>query len=429
MRYKKSNELFKRANKVIPLASQTFSKSYISYPKNHAPLFLTHGKDGHVWDVDGNEYVDFVNGLLPNVLGYNDKDIIKEVKKNLHIGPTLSMASEYEIMLAEELVKIIPCAEMVRFGKNGTDVTSAAIRLARAYTKRERIATCGYHGWQDWYIDKTSRNKGVPKAVQNLTSVFPYNDLSKLDEVLNNYPNEFAAVIMEPMTFEKPNKGYLESVRKITRKHGCLLIFDEIITGFRFDIGGAQKLFGVTPDIATFGKSMGNGFPISAIVGKKKFMKQMEEIFFSSTFGGEIVSIIAALAVIKKMKMEPVIDEIYLKGSEIIKRVSLLINDYNLKNFFSVTGHPSWSIININGNESMTQYQIKTLLLQDFLNNGILSSGTHNVCFKHTKRDINKLIKVYELFFEKFRDMIDKELCIEDFLVSPVVKPIFKIRP
>ncbi|MBW1735929.1 MAG: aminotransferase class III-fold pyridoxal phosphate-dependent enzyme, partial [Deltaproteobacteria bacterium] len=254
-RYRKSKEFLTRAEKVIPLASQTFSKSHIQYPEA-SPYFLVRGKGSRVWDVDGNEYIDFVNGLLPVILGYCDPDVDKAVMEQMKKGVTFSLASPLECELAEMLVDLIPCAEMVRFGKSGSDATAGAVRVARAYTGRERVAVCGYHGWQDWYIGSTVRNKGVPECVRRLTHSFTYNDLSSLERLFDQYPGEIAVVILEPMNVEDPAPRFLEGVKEVTHKHGAILVFDEIITGFRYALGGAQELFGVVPDLAAVGKSM-----------------------------------------------------------------------------------------------------------------------------------------------------------------------------
>lgn len=427
-RYKKSIEFFKRAKKVIPLGSQTFSKSYLTFPFKHSPLFLSHGRGGHVWDVDGNKYIDFINGLLPNILGYNDKDVIRAVKKVLPDGPTLSLASEHEILLAEDLIEIIPCAEMVRFGKNGTDVTSAAIRLSRSFTEKKRIAVCGYHGWQDWYIGSTSMNRGIPLEVQGLTHSFKYNDVDSLDQLFKKFKNEFAAVILEPMSFDYPNDQFLEKVKELTHKNNAILIFDEIITGFRFHIGGAQSLFGVKPDLALFGKSMGNGFPISAIVGKKEIMKEMENIFYSSTFAGEILSIVAARAVIKKMKNKNVIQKITNDGHKVKDKVSSLILNYHLEEYVELIGHPSWTLLNFKQNDKFNNWELKTFYLQEILKNGILTGGSHNICYSHNLNDFKHLFKVYEQFFCILQNIILKNKKLDDFLMAETLKPIFKVR-
>ena len=256
-----SQAWLERAKKVIPGCAQTFSKGYTQYVQGVAPIFLERGKGCRVWDVDGNEYIDYVQGLLPNILGYAHVEVNAAAAAQLAEGHSFSLPHPLEVQLAERLTRLIPCAEMVRFGKNGSDATSGAVRAARAFTGRDRIACCGYHGWQDWYIGSTSRNAGVPKAVRELTHPFPYNDLASLEKLLEEHPDEFAAVIMEPVNFVEPAHGFLEGVKHLALRHAALLIFDEICVGFHFGLGGAQKLFGVTPDLACFGKAMGNGFP------------------------------------------------------------------------------------------------------------------------------------------------------------------------
>ena len=294
-----------RAERSIPLGSQTFSKSRTQFPFGVSPYFITHGRGSRVWDVDGNEFIDFVNALASVTLGYNDAEVNDAVRRQLEMGVIFSLPHPLEAEVAELICDMVPCAEMVRFGKNGSDATSGAIRLARAHTNRDRVAVCGYHGWQDWYIGSTSRNRGVPEATRELTHAFPYNDSEALRELLEGHPEEFAAVILEPMNVVEPKAGFLERVKELAHAHGALLVFDETITGFRYSNSGAQGLFGVTPDLATFGKGLANGFPISAVAGPREIMCLMEEIFFSFTFGGETLSLAAAKATLLKLRREP----------------------------------------------------------------------------------------------------------------------------
>lgn len=277
--FKKSENFLKRAEKIIPIGSQTFSKSKIALPFSASPFFAQSGKGSKLYDIDGNEFLDFINGLASITLGYCDPTINQAVQKQLRKGVTFSLSTEKETELAELLVELIPCAEMVRFAKNGSDATSAAIRVARAYTRKDHVAVCGYAGWHDWYIGSTSRDLGVPSQVKKLTHKFQYNNINSLKNLLDSRKGEFAAVIMEPMNVQWPEPGFLKSVADLTRSHKALLIFDETITGFRFNLSGAQKTFNITPDLATFGKGMANGFPLSALVGKK-YMKIVEKIFF-----------------------------------------------------------------------------------------------------------------------------------------------------
>jgi len=426
-RYRKSQAMLARAERVIPLGSQTFSKSRVVYPANAAPLFVTHGKGAHVWDVDGNEYVDFVNGLLPVVLGYDDVDVTAAVIEQLKSGVSFSLATPLEVEVAELLCEIIPCAEMVRFGKNGSDATSGAVRIARAHTGRDRVAVCGYHGWQDWYIGATTRNKGIPRAVGELTHKFPYNDLDGLHKLLSAHPGEFAAVMMEAMNVEEPKPGYLEGVRELAHKHGALFILDEIITGFRFHLGGAQTLFGVTPDLAAFGKSMGNGFPIAAVVGKAEYMHQMEEIFFSSTFGGEAVSLAASRATIHKMQREPVHATLDRLGQQIMDVTRANIARAGLTDAVGIAGKPSWSLMQFHDTPRATAWEIKSLYLQELLARGILSAGSHNLCYAHTAADLAQLDAAQRDAFGLVREALDRG-DIAQRLSGPAIQPIFKVR-
>lgn len=279
-RYSKSEKQLVLAESVIPLGSQTFSKSRTQYPVGVSPLFAAKAKGARIQDVDGNWYVDLVNGLAAITIGYGDRQISKAVSKQLSKGVIYSLPGTLEAEVASLLIDLVPSAELVRFGKNGTDATSAAVRLARAYTGRDLIAVCGYHGWQDWYIGSTTRDKGVPAATKSLTKSFKFNDINSLSELISKFPQQLAAVIMEPMNVSFPQHNFLQNVKRICDDHGIVLIFDETITGFRFSSGGAQELFDVTPDLSTFGKGLANGFPLSAVVGKRQIMREMEEIFF-----------------------------------------------------------------------------------------------------------------------------------------------------
>jgi len=283
---------------------------------------------------------------------------------------------------------MIPCAEMVRFGKNGSDATSGAVRLARAYTGRDRIAVCGYHGWQDWYIGSTARNRGVPSAVSALTHVFQYNSLESLSDVLRKHPGEFAAVILEPMNVVDPVAGFLEGVKSLAHQHGALLVFDETITGFRFANGGAQAYFNVTPDLATFGKGLANGYPLSAVVGRKDIMILMEEIFFSFTFGGELLSLAASNACLDKYAQKDVVKTMFEIGTLLKKGVVDLIGKHDLSDVLSISGHPAWTFLNFKDHPTATLMELKTFFLQEVFCRGILTAGTHNISFAHNQAKI-----------------------------------------
>jgi len=425
MNYKKSEQLLDRALKSIPLGSQTFSKSLTQYPRGVSPFFIEKGKGAKVWDVDGNKYIDFVNSLAAVTLGYCDKNVDEAVQKQMQNGVTFSLPHCLEMEVAEKLIDIIPCAEKVRFAKNGTDATSASIRIARAYTGKDHIAVCGYHGWQDWYIGSTTRDLGVPKAVKELTHKFEYNNIESLEKIFQE--RELACVIMEPMNAEYPQDNFLEKIKTLAHKNDALLIFDETITGFRYSLGGAQALFNVIPDLATFGKGMANGYPLSAVVGSNEIMQKVEDIFFSGTFGGETLSLAAANAVIDKYKKDNVPKYLNDLGNYLLKKLNQLIIKEGLNDVFRTSGHPAWSYLQVKAQDKYTAFEIKTLFLQEMFKRGILILSSHNLNFSHSEEDIDKLISVYSEVLPLIKQSIDNDNLIEQLNCKPL-QPLFQVR-
>lgn len=426
-RYRNSEDMLKRALRTIPLGSQTFSKSRTQYPHGVSPYFIERAKGSRVWDVDGNEYIDFVNALCAVTLGYNDPDVTEAVRNQLEDGIIFSLPHPLEHQVAEKIVEIVPCAEMVRFGKNGSDATSGAIRLARAYTGRDHVAVCGYHGWQDWYIGSTSRNLGVPQSTRRLTHAFLYNDIDSLRKIFNEYPDQVAAVIMEPMNTTEPKDGFLEKVADLTRKNGSVFIFDETITGFRYANGGAQEYFNVIPDLATFGKGLANGYPVSAVAGKADIMRLMEEIFFSFTFGGETLSLAAAKASMDKILAQPVIKTLWSQGKMLAEGSKSLIKKHGLENVVSVQGKDCWSFLIFSDSGAYSQLEFKTLFLQEVFEKGILTIGTHNMSYAHSDDDITRLLAVYDEVFAQIAKAISHNSLREMLRAEPLVS-LFKIR-
>ena len=425
--FDRSQCLLERAERVIPLGAQTFSKSRIQFPPGAAPLFATHGDGGKVYDVDGNEYVDLMSALLPNVLGYRDPDVDLAIRRQLTRGISFSLATEAETALAERLVKHIPCAEMVRFGKNGTDATSAAVRLARAATRRDRMMLCGYHGWQDWYIGATTRNLGVPASVSALSHMVPYGDLAATDALFRQHPGEFAAIILEPAGATEPPDGYLQGLIDLAHRHGALVIFDEIITGFRWSLGGAQARYGVTPDLACFGKAMGNGMPIAAVVGRAEIMRLMEDIFFSGTFGGEALSIAAAIATIDKMEREDVAGWLWRVGGELMTATRARIAAAGLDEVVKLVGAPPWAILAYSNHANGSKEAIKTLLLRELIAAGVLINASHNLCFAHTPADIARVLAAYDHALAALSEALDRG-DIGRRLGNQVIRPVFSVR-
>ena len=424
---RKSLELLERSKKVIPGMAQTFSKGVSQHILGVSPLFLQCGKGCRVWDVDGNEYIDYIQGLLPNILGYAHEEVNAAYTAQLAEGHSFSLPHPLEIELAERLARLIPCAEMARFGKNGSDATSGAVRAARAFTGRERVASCGYHGWQDWYIGSTTRNAGVPQAVCALTTPFPYNDLPKLDALLSSHPGEFAAVIMEPFNFTEPAPGFLEGVKALTHAHGALLIFDEICCGFHFGLGGVQKLSGVTPDLACFGKAMGNGFPISCIVGRADVMKVFEEIFVSFTFAGEVASMAAAMKVLDILENTDALARMESNGRILQDGFNALAKLAGLHPRFCCVGRPQWSLLKFRDAEQKDNFLERSLFQQETVKRGLLQLVTHNVTAAHDMTSTERTLEIYAAVFKTLSNWLSDSNPAK-YLEGPMVQPVFRVR-
>lgn len=420
-----SQELKAKAERLIPSCSQTFSKGPSQFVQGAAPVFLIRGQGSHVWDVDGNEYIDYPMALGPIILGHNDPAVTEAVSRQLREGTVFSLPHPLEVTLAERLTEMIPCAEMVRFGKNGSDVTSGAVRLARAYTGRDLIACCGYHGWQDWYIGTTTRNRGVPKAVCALTHPFEYNDLGSLERIFREHPAQIAAVIMEPVGLIPPREDFLERVRALTLREGALLIFDEIITGFRLALGGAQAYFNVTPDLACFGKAMANGLPLSAVVGRRGVMKLFDDVFFSFTFGGETLSLAAAMATIQQLKQLQVIPHLWAQGKALQDGYNLLAREFGLQRVTECIGLSPRTVIAFKDETGSESLILKSLFQQECLRRGVLFSGSQNICASHSREDIEHTLHAYREALEILFDALSTNTILQR-LDGEVVQPVFR---
>jgi glutamate-1-semialdehyde aminotransferase len=316
---------------------------------------------------------------------------------------------------------------MVRFAKNGTDATSGAVRLARAFTGRNIIAMCGYHGWQDWSIGTTTRNAGVPQESGNLTKTFKYNDIQSLAQLFIQFPNQIACVIMEPMNSVFPQDNFLQKVRDLCNRESSLLIFDETITGFRFDKGGAQKLFDVTPDLSTFGKGIANGYPLSVVAGRREVMREMESIFFSGTFGGELLSLTAAREVLMMHHQNIVVPKLINAGEEINALLQKVINDCELEEILKLSGHPTWTFLNWTASETSSIEEIKTYFLQEMFREGVLILNTHNISTSIDTREISYLLEKYEIVLNKMKFALNSGGVRKYLEVEPLV-PLFKVR-
>lgn len=417
MNIAKSNELWERAKAVIPLGTQTLSKAPDRFVFGVTPKFIASGKGSRVKDVDGNEYIDYPCGLGAVILGHAYPDVVNEVCQAIQeYGNIFTLMSPYEVVLAEMLLSIVPCAEMVRFAKNGGDATMGAIRIARAYTSREHIAYCGYHGCHDQVAITGGLKRGLPPVLGQMIHAFEYNNLESLDHVLKK--NRCACVIMEQGP-DEPKDGFLHKAIELAHDHGALFILDEIVTGFRYSLGGAQELYHIMPDIATVGKGMGNGFPISAIVGKAEYMKVLEDgVFFSFTFGGEISSIIAATKVLSIMRERNVVDRLWHYGGTLLSRLQRMEIRHQVGMYCH--GNPvrfAIKFLDDNGNEDLIA---KSYFLQETVKRGVLFGIPTFSTYSHNDDDMMTTLEVCDFVLDKMsRIRGDYEYYLEGEPIKP----------
>ena len=425
LNHEKTDKAWREQVKYIPGGAQTFSKMPNAHVSGAAPKLLERGKGSRVWDLDGNEYSDFVLGLGPVILGHCYKEVddaYYECASNNFITP--SLGHPLEAKLGQKLSEIIPCAEMVRYGKNGSDATAGAVRLARAITGRNIIGCCGYHGWQDWFIGQTPRKKGIPECIGDMTIPFQYNDIDSVIRLFSENEDKVAALIMEPIGAEPPEDNFLEEVKKICHDNGALLIFDEVVTGFRFDLGGAQKKLGVTPDIACFGKAIANGYPISVIAGKKEYLSQFEDVFFSFTYGGELPSVAAALKTIEILESEGVIEDVRAKGESFIKGFNDAANSLNI-NYMRAFGDGSWPKYEITSVAGYSSNELLTLFQQELVRRGMLTRTTPFICFTHSLSDISNLVHACKESMA-ILDRAVRENALFDYINGEIIQTIIR---
>ena len=418
---KKSDEIYQRALDLIPCTTQTLAKGPQQNIRGIAPKYLAKGKGSHVWDVDENEYIDFNMAIGPLSLGYSYDKVDEAIRQQLNDGITFSLMHPLEVDVAELVNEVVPNAESVRYSKTGADVTSAAIRVARAFTKREKILCCGYHGWHDWYISVTDRNAGIPNVIQDLTFTFNYNDIQS---VMDSIDEDTAAVILEPFVFDEPKNDFLKILREVCDKNGSLLIFDEMWTGFRIAVGGAQEYFGVKADLATFSKAVANGMPIAILTGRKNVMSVLEkDVFFFTTFGGEALSLAAAKATINEIKEKNVPAYLAKQGKKLKDGYNKIAEELNLS-YTKCIGYECRSLITFDATAG-NPLELKSLVQQEMIKRGILWGGFHNMSYSHTDEDVDYTLKVYKEVLPILKKAVE-EKNVKGYLKGDPVEPVFR---
>jgi glutamate-1-semialdehyde 2,1-aminomutase len=432
MRFEKSKVLQHKSHSLIPGGAHTYAKGDDQYPEL-APGFIKKGQGCHVWDVDNNEYIEYGMGLRSVTLGHAYGPVVEAAYRQMLLGINFNRPAPIEVECAEKLLSFIDGAEMVKFAKNGSDVTTAAVKLARAYTDRDMVGICEDHPFfsgDDWFIGTTEMSAGIPEAVTNLTVKFKYNDLESVKSLFKNYPQQIACLIMEPERLDPPENDFLQKTRQLCHDNGALLVFDEIITGFRWHIGGAQKYYGIVPDLSTFGKAMGNGFSISALAGKREIMElgglyhERKRVFLlSTTFGAETHALAAAIATMKTYEQEPVIEHLYRQGERLINGIAQAVNEHHLQGFFGTLGKPS-NLLYFTRDENKEPSQLfRTLLLQEIIKRGIIAPSLV-VSYSHTDKDIDATLEAFNEALYVYKKALDNG--VDKYLVGRPVKPAIR---
>ncbi len=392
----RSQALFEEAKKLVP-GGVLGARKPSDFIEGEYPIFLEYGKGCRLTDVDGNEYIDFLCGYGPIILGYREEEVDEAVIGQLRDkGFCFTLTQRYQNQLAKKLNELIPCSEMSIFLKTGSDATTASIRIARAYTNRIKVMRCGYHGWHDWCVEMKG---GVPEKFYEDVYEFRYNKLDQLEELMAKYGKETAAIIMTPFghplhqRMEEPKPGFLEGVREIATKYGSILVFDEVRTCFRLRMGGAQELYRVTPDLTVLGKGMANGYAISVVTGKAEvMMAAAEKLFISSTFFPNSDGYIAALKTIEILERDKVLDKIWKKGGFFLKKVQEIINKYDVG--AELSGVAPMFFITFKKDEANTQRARRDDFYTQLIRRGIFFTPHHHgyICYRHTQQDLDKAI-------------------------------------
>lgn len=408
----RSRELAAEASELIPGATQTASKSPTQFVQGVSPTHLVRGEGSRVWDADGNEYVDCVMALGPVVLGHNYPAVTDAVAAQISDGTMFTMEHPLQVEVARQFTEVVPCAEMVRFAKNGNDVTALAAKVARASTGRDVVATQGYHGWPDvWMGHRPGLDRGIPDAVGEYTEEFAYNDPERVEEIFAEHPGDVAAIVTTPVNLAPPEDDFLERLREIADREGALLVFDEILTGFRFALGGAQEYFDVTPDLACFAKGMANGYPVSALAGRRDVMEVIDddEFFYSMTYAGEAASLAAARAAIEVQRTEDVHGQIARRGEALMDGYNDLAAEFGLADRTRARGFPARFSVEFTDGGGDPDHLAKSLFVQETHRRGVLFTGSHLPSYSHTSEDVAVMLDVYREAMDLLADAIEAD--------------------
>jgi glutamate-1-semialdehyde 2,1-aminomutase len=422
-----------RLLKAIPGGAHTYSRGYDQYPSN-APQILVRGKGAHIFDPEGRKYLDYGMALRAVNIGYAEDEIDAAAIEQIKNGNNLTRPSMIELEAAELLVDLIDSVDMVKFTKNGSTSVSAAVKLARAYTGREMVARCAeqpFFSYDDWFIGSTPLTRGVPLDAVAKTKLFHYNDVASLESLITQFPGQFSCLVLEPAATEPPKENFLQRVQEICRKHGIVFILDEMITGFRWHIKGAQHLYGVKPDLCTFGKAMANGFSVSCVAGRREIMELgsiefegRERVFLlSTTHGAEMAGLGAFVATMSFMRKHEVVEHLWSYGNSLVAMMERQAQAHGIGHSFKVGGvscSPYYLTLDTTGANSLP---LRTLFSQEMIRNGVLMPWIA-LSYRHGPAELEATERAVERSFSVYRRALDEG--VDKYLVGPAIKPVFR---
>ncbi|QDV44011.1 3-aminobutyryl-CoA aminotransferase [Stieleria neptunia] len=432
MEFSKSRAMQRRVHQVIPGGCHTYAKGDDQFPYL-APGFISRGHGCHVWDVDENEYIEYGMGCRAVSLGHGFEPIVQAAASEMQHGVNFTRPAAIELECAEELLGMIHGAEQCKFAKDGSTVTTAALKLARAATGRDRVALCRDHPFfaiHDWFIGTTSINAGIPKAVQDLSLTFRYNDPESLEHLFRRYPDQIACVILEPAKHEDPQDHFLHRVQEICQRHGAVFVLDEMITGFRWDNGGAQKTYDIVPDLSTFGKALANGFSLSALVGKRKWMEpcglfhdQQRVFALSTTHGAETHALAAGIATMRFYQQNPVIEVLHRQGARLAEGIRRVIVEQGVEGSVEVLGKPCNLVFATRDREGKPSQGFRSLLMQELIRNGVLGPSLV-ISYSHSDQDVDQTIEAFRAATAVYRQALDEGY--QRYLVGPATQVVYR---
>jgi len=431
--YERSDALRERAHAAIPGGAHTYAKGDDQYPRR-APGFIARGLGCRVWDADGNEFIEYGMGLRSVLLGHAWPEVVDAVRRQIELGANFTRPATIELEAAEALLSIVTGAEMAKFTKDGSTANDAALRLARAATGRDRVAYCADHPFfstGDWFIGTTPMSAGIPKAVRDLAVSFRYDDLESVRRLFEEYPGEIACVILEASRGDDPKDGFLHETQRLCHRHGAVFILDECITGFRWHLGGAQRLYGITPDLSTFGKALGNGFAVSALVGRRELMElgglrtDRDRVFLlSTTHGGETHALAAAIATLGVYRREPVVAHLEREGTRLAAGVADLAKGHGVERFVHTVGRPCNLSFATLGPDGAPSQAYRALFLQELIARGVLAPS-FVISYSHRAADVDRTLEAVDGALAVYQRALEAG-GVEGFLDGPPTKIVFR---